>query len=850
MGIKGIYREIGAGKRVSLCKLAVETLEEKGRPFRLAIDISIWQFQVQAAKGGANPAIRTLFYRLVRLLGLAIEPVLVFDGPKKPAFKRNKRTGRGDTVATAMAKRLIKLFGFQIHDAPGEAEAECALLQQQGVVDAVLSEDVDTIMFGCTRTLRNWSSDGTKGSKAPTHVSLYDSKDLGQSESGLDREGMVLVALMSGGDYLPEGIPGCGVKVACEAAKAGFGKSLCRLKRADTTAVAAWKDNLSHELRTNESGFFRTKHKALTIPESFPNLEILRYYTHPVVSQPSAVDRVKEQFRSAKPSVDVLGLRAFVGETFDWNNKIGAVKLIRVIAPSLLVQALLALQTSQESRLDEPQGSQEEGEAKLIRAISSRRSHFSTDATPELRISYVPADIVALDLSQEEEAPVVSYARAGLALNSDDDFEEEIEESAGVASASSTTKKAFDPLQPDSAWIPESVVKLGAPLTVEGWEEKQRSKQLARTAKAPKRRMKKPDMAAGALDRWVHVTKNVTTPKKNSPVPLVYAPPRSRSRTASPVASPRPANTIQLRARSVNEPSKKPPTALRSKKAKPKGQAAAASKPAAQTKNPWTIAGSQASPRVSKSFRSAEPIIISSSPAPAASSPPCSSLKHVRMPPAENSFVQDPFASPSLSARKQRPPGSRQTRHGEPAASTRRGGSSPAGSPQDDALPSSQVSVENHRSTRPESGRTRPDGTGSPKTRALAKSKPGVEYQTIDLDSDSDVFRDLASIRLRKKGARKDDDLKGSKVADEHNGEGQPKDQQKDIPPKSKTTTTKLYVPRVSDIGFVREVEVTREEADRLVRQQLVSATARDSRKGGRIWRQSEVSVLDLTAED
>ena len=46
-----IYKEIGAGERISLCKLAVDHLEQTGQPFRLAIDISIWQYQVQAAKG-------------------------------------------------------------------------------------------------------------------------------------------------------------------------------------------------------------------------------------------------------------------------------------------------------------------------------------------------------------------------------------------------------------------------------------------------------------------------------------------------------------------------------------------------------------------------------------------------------------------------------------------------------------------------------------------------------------------------------------------------------------------------------------------------------------------------------
>jgi hypothetical protein len=49
--IVSIYDEIGSGERVSLTKLAIKKFEETGRPFRLAVDISIWQFQIQNGKG-------------------------------------------------------------------------------------------------------------------------------------------------------------------------------------------------------------------------------------------------------------------------------------------------------------------------------------------------------------------------------------------------------------------------------------------------------------------------------------------------------------------------------------------------------------------------------------------------------------------------------------------------------------------------------------------------------------------------------------------------------------------------------------------------------------------------------
>ncbi|KAK3372876.1 hypothetical protein B0T24DRAFT_621617 [Lasiosphaeria ovina] len=622
MGIKGIYKEIGPGDRVSLCKLAVEKLEQTGRPLRLAIDISIWQFQMQAAKGGSNPAIRTLFYRLLRLMALAIQPIFVFDGPRKPAFKRNKRSvGRsGTSVGSAMAKQVIRLFGFAIHDAPGEAEAECALLQQQGVVDAVLSEDVDTIMFGCRRTLRNWTSEGPKGpkgSKTPTHVSVYDADEVTSGTSGLDREGMVLVALMSGGDYLPEGIPGCGVKVACEAARAGFGRDLCQIKRADTAALAAWKSKLLHELCTNESKFFRTKHKALEIPDEFPNMEILGYYTHPVVSRQDTVDRLKRDPPSTK-EVDVIGLRKFVGETFDWNYRNGAVKLIRVLAPSLLVQILLDKHKLQEPRADDLD-QQKRDEAAIVKAVSIRRTHFSTDATPELRISFIPADIVGLNLGAEPEEEVEGYGRSGIALNSDDEFDDDAVEGP----ESGGTKKTFDPLQPDLAWIPESIVKIGVPLTVEDWEEKRATaKAAAKTTRTRSTRSKKTDIPTGALDKFVKVTKNTSAATGPSKVSTIVSSSGS-SFSAIPPSIQDTGRQPLTRSATISSSTRQALGSGRIKQPK-KPSKPQPSKPTAGI-NPWTLAGSQESPKVTKSITcsTAHPkpntaqhaIYISSSPA-------------------------------------------------------------------------------------------------------------------------------------------------------------------------------------------------------------------------------------------
>lgn len=46
-----IYQEIGPGRRVALARLALLHYEQTQRPLRLAIDVSIWLFQIQASKG-------------------------------------------------------------------------------------------------------------------------------------------------------------------------------------------------------------------------------------------------------------------------------------------------------------------------------------------------------------------------------------------------------------------------------------------------------------------------------------------------------------------------------------------------------------------------------------------------------------------------------------------------------------------------------------------------------------------------------------------------------------------------------------------------------------------------------
>jgi len=511
-----VYKQIGPGQRIALSKLAIEHLEKTGRPLRIAIDISIWQFQIQSGQGGKNPALRTLYYRLLKLRALSIQALFVFDGPKRPTFKRNVEISPYAThLETFLIKQLLKLFGFPSHDAPGEAEAECALLQKEGIVDAVLSEDVDTLMFGCTVSLRNWTAEGAaRGNKSATHINIYKSEAIKDGPSGLDREGMILVALMSGGDYMTEGIQNCGPKTASEAARAGFGRDLCRLSMEDSISLREWRRRLEHELVTNESKMFKRKHGAIKIPETFPDKTIFVYYIQPVVSSPDKVSRL----RNAIPwdnDVNIPELRLFVAEAFNWPYLVGAKHFIRGLAPALLVQKLVQVDRS-DARNGESIEIRAAREARLVKTISGRRNNWINDGEPELRLSYIPAEIVGLDLSAEEQGGNAEGKEEG-------DDAEAADSGHEIGDRSRSPRKrpfTYDPTQIEKLWVLETIVKLGAPLLVETWEEEmQSSKKFATRKIREKKALSKAVANQGSIDQYLKIGKPKVVPESNNSCP-------------------------------------------------------------------------------------------------------------------------------------------------------------------------------------------------------------------------------------------------------------------------------------------------------------------------------------------
>ena len=109
---------------------------------------------------------------------------------------------------------LLTLFGVPYVIAPQEAEAQCAWMNSEGLVDAVITEDSDAFLFGASTVYRNVFN--TK-----KYVEVYSVENI-QRDIGLKRAQMAELALLLGSDYT-EGIPGVGIVNALEITSAFSG---------------------------------------------------------------------------------------------------------------------------------------------------------------------------------------------------------------------------------------------------------------------------------------------------------------------------------------------------------------------------------------------------------------------------------------------------------------------------------------------------------------------------------------------------------------------------------------------------------------------------------------------------
>ncbi|KAL0952086.1 hypothetical protein HGRIS_008722 [Hohenbuehelia grisea] len=546
MGVTGLWDVLRpAGKVRSLTELAVSDGFLKNsnglRGFRVGIDASIWFFHANWGKEGENPELRTLFFRCATLLHAPFLPLFVFDGPKRPDFKRGKRINTTAHKLTNGMKQIIEAFGFEWRTAPGEAEAELAYLNRVGIIDGILSDDVDTFLFGALTVIRN-SSNTLSGNRSnpvlnsdgrddKNHTVVYRLEDITDDANiALTRGGFILIGLLRGGDYHQEGLPRCGVTIAAALARCGFGDSLYEAARNISRSqlpgfLVNWRNELRRELKTDSKGHLGRKYVSLSssVPDEFPNIDVLLSYVNPITSESMGrtVESAADGLRWAREP-DLGKIAETCEFYFEWGYKEAIIKRFRtVIWPSVVLRILrrsvLNAEAGRSGRQAEPPSTPRKNRglgasppvspfgtpSKMITKhfssmkLSNEQDNDDDDAdrTQNLVVKIHSSrqhastdklleyrlEITPGHLVRLTEGGIKGIRRPEDANEWSDATDEDEDGAAGKS------KKA--PPDPDShlrVWMPAAIVRMAEPQIVEEYEEAQRRKEEKKLNKGRK----------------------------------------------------------------------------------------------------------------------------------------------------------------------------------------------------------------------------------------------------------------------------------------------------------------------------------------------------------------------------
>jgi len=210
-------------------------------------------------QGEVTSHLNGLFFRTTKLMKYGIKPIFVFDGQppqlkleerkrrralkeqarvKYEAAKEAKdmpqmkkfasRTAYLNKEMVAQAKELISLLGLPVVQAPSEGEAQVAHIVNRGDAYAAVSQDYDTLLYGCPRLIHNLSVAGRKkipGKLAyktvkPEVILLKDLLD----SLNINQEQLMMLSILIGTDYNKGGVHGIGPKKALKLVQKYKGK--------------------------------------------------------------------------------------------------------------------------------------------------------------------------------------------------------------------------------------------------------------------------------------------------------------------------------------------------------------------------------------------------------------------------------------------------------------------------------------------------------------------------------------------------------------------------------------------------------------------------------------------------
>jgi len=125
--------------------------------------------------------------------------------------KRGRQVGDADLCHSEKLREVLQKLHIPVHQAPGEAEAECCRMNRLGLVDAVWSEDGDALIFRCTKLVKFIHDE--EGKKRIDAAEVWDMKDI-YERTGLNHKSIALFGILVGCDYDTTGLQGCGRALA------------------------------------------------------------------------------------------------------------------------------------------------------------------------------------------------------------------------------------------------------------------------------------------------------------------------------------------------------------------------------------------------------------------------------------------------------------------------------------------------------------------------------------------------------------------------------------------------------------------------------------------------------------
>lgn len=234
MGIRSLASLIKQKSPNSIQTTALYSLSGK----KVAVDTSIFLYKslsnyrhngeyIRNKNGKVVSHIIGIFYKTIQYLALGITPIYIFDGKppvekKEVLIERSKKAEESKILSQTTQnpeealkhekssirvkkhhiddiKELFDLMGISYIHPEGEAEAYASELCRIGYVDYVVTEDMDTLVHGCPKMIRNCMD---KSIKRRDVVSIIDLEDI-LKNFNMNMKEFIDLCILCGCDYCP-----------------------------------------------------------------------------------------------------------------------------------------------------------------------------------------------------------------------------------------------------------------------------------------------------------------------------------------------------------------------------------------------------------------------------------------------------------------------------------------------------------------------------------------------------------------------------------------------------------------------------------------------------------------------